>query len=175
MEFELRQAIDMLGRAPGTLDRLLRDVPTGWGTGNEGKETWSPFDVVGHFIHGERTDWIPRVDIIIEDGESRAFDAFDRFAQVEASKGKTLNELLDTFRELRERNLERLRAMNLSEEDLDRTESHPELGTVTMRQLIATWVAHDLGHFGQIVRAMAKQYAGHVGPWASFMPVLSRP
>jgi hypothetical protein len=141
---------------------------------NEGPETWSPFDVVGHLIHGERTDWMERVELILAHGDSRPFTPFDRFAQFKASRGKSLAELLDTFAELRDSNLTRLQSLRIRQEDLARPGRHPELGPVTLGQLLATWVAHDLNHLGQIARIMGRQYTDAVGPWVEYLPMLTR-
>src|SRR5689334_16711288 len=165
MEFELAQAIEVLKRTPTTLNSLLRDLPEPWLVQNEGPETWSPFDVIGHLIHGEETDWIPRARIILEHGEARAFDKFDRFAQAEASRGRTLASLLDEFATLRQTNLRALTAMRLTDKDLERTGRHPVFGPVTLGQLLATWVAHDLDHVMQISRVLGRQYSDAVGPW----------
>lgn len=171
MQFELDDALAVLGRTPQTLQALLSDLPHTWLTATEGPDTWSPFDVVGHLIHGEETDWIPRARIILAEGESRPFDPFDRFAQMEKSKGKSLAQLLAEFRRLRNENLRVLGSWNLGPTDLDRRGRHPELGTVTLRQLLATWVAHDLAHLGQITRVLAKQYGDAVGPWKAYLSV----
>lgn len=172
MEFRLDDAVAILSRTPTTLKSLLERLPRRWTHANEGVESWSPFDVVGHLIHGERTDWLVRARTIVDHGEARAFEPFDRFAMLEASRGKELGELLDTFAELRAENLARLEALGFGDDDLDKTGLHPELGRVTLRQLLATWVAHDLGHLAQISRTMAKQYREEVGPWRTYMPVL---
>jgi hypothetical protein len=152
---------------------LLRGLPDDWVTANEGGETWSPFDVIGHLIHGERTDWVPRARLILEHGEARAFDRFDRFAQFEASKGRSLGELLDEFAGLRQQNLRELHGLRLSDADLEKRGRHPELGVVSLRQLLATWVAHDLDHVMQISRVLARQYADAVGPWKAYLRVIS--
>jgi hypothetical protein len=167
------EAVAILSRTPGTLDAMLRGLPEGWLVAHEGEETWSPFDVVGHLIHGERTDWIPRARIILEHGESRAFEKFDRFAQFESSVGRPLGELLDEFARLRRSNLEILAAFRLTEADLARRGTHPELGVVTLRQLLATWTAHDLDHIVQISRVLAKQYSDEVGPWRAYLRIIS--
>lgn len=171
MPFDLDAAMAVLRRTPATLDALLRGLPEQWARATEGPETWSPFDVLGHLIHGEETDWIPRARIILSEGERRPFEPFDRFAQMATSKGRTLEDLLDEFRRLRAENLETLVSWNLGVTDLERHGRHPELGIVTLRHLLATWVAHDLGHLGQIARVMAKQYAEAVGPWKAYMSV----
>jgi uncharacterized damage-inducible protein DinB len=174
MEFQLDRAQEILKRTPATLKALLDGLSDEWVTSNEGAASWSPFDVMGHLIHGEETDWIPRARMILEYGESRAFEPFDRFAMFEQSKGKTLGELLDRFEQLRRESLRELDEMNLTPEMLSKQGLHPELGTVTLGQLLSTWVVHDLGHTGQIVRVMAKQYVDAVGVWQAYLPILSR-
>jgi hypothetical protein len=172
MEFDLNKAIVVLARTPATLRTLLKDLPRDWVETNEGADTWSPYDVIGHLIHGERTDWITRAKIILEHGESRPFDPFDRFAQFEESNGKTLEYLLDEFAALRERNLAALREMKIGEGDFEKTGQHPALGRVTLKELLATWVTHDLDHIAQVARTMAKQYASEVGPWQAYISIL---
>jgi hypothetical protein len=174
MEFRLEQSIEVLERTPKTLRALLEAISDPWLFNKEGPDTFSPFDVLGHLIHGEETDWIPRTKIILEHGESRPFTPFDRFAFREKSKGKTCPELLTTFESLRGQNLNYLKGLHLKPEQLDLKGTHPELGTVTLRQLLATWATHDLGHLGQIVRVMAKQYGNEVGPWREFLSILKR-
>lgn len=174
MELQLDQAIEILRCTPSTLSAFLRPLSNDWLEKNEGSDTWSPFDVVGHLIHGEETDWIPRAKIILTDGEDRPFESFDRFAMFEKSKGKTIGQLLDEFAHLRERNVEELEKMNLTSELLVKRGRHPELGVVSLKQLIATWVVHDLGHIAQVARVMAKQYRDEVGPWEQYLPVLNR-
>jgi len=174
MEFQLEQAKHVLQRTPPTLNSLLHDLPDEWVFSNEGPDTWSPFDVIGHLIHGEQTDWIPRAKIILADGENRTFEPFDRVAMFEKSKGKSLGELLDTFAGLRRENLRQLEQMNLTPELLSKRGKHPELGIVTLSQLLATWVVHDLGHVAQVVRVMSKQYGDAVGPWRAYLSILSR-
>ena len=174
MEFQLDHAKDILRRTPATLNSLLRDLPDEWVLANEGLETWSPFDVMGHLIHGEETDWIPRAWIILEDGEKRSFEPFDRFAMFEKSRGRSLSELLNTFEQMRIENLRQLDELNLTPELLAKRGKHPELGVVTLGQLLATWVLHDLSHIAQIARVMSKQYGETVGPWRAYFPVLSR-
>lgn len=174
MEFKLDEAKAILRRTPATLTSLLQDLPDEWQFSNEGPETWSPFDVLGHLIHGEETDWIPRAKMILEHGEQRAFEPFDRFAMFEKSKGKSLGELLTTFERLREESLRELDGFNLTPELLAKRGKHPELGVVTLSELLATWVVHDLSHIGQIVRVMCKQYGDRVGPWRAYLPILSR-
>ena len=174
MEFQLEHAKDILRRTPATLNLLLQDLAEPWLMTNEGPDTWSPYDVVGHLIHGEETDWIPRAKIILEHGESRAFTPFNREAMFEKSKDMSIGELLNTFAQLRAENLRQLDALNLTPELLAQRGLHPELGTVTLSQLLSTWVVHDLSHIGQIVRVMCKQYGAAVGPWKAYLPVLTR-
>ena len=171
--FALGDALAILSRTPAAVDALLRGLPGAWLTANEGPRTWSPYDVVGHLIHGELTDWMPRARLILEHGNTRPFVKFDRFAQFEASVGKTLESLLDEFAAVRRRNLEELQTLGLTDADLDRAGLHPELGAVTLRQLLATWVAHDLDHVMQISRVFARQYADEVGPWRAYLRVIS--
>lgn len=172
MEHKLEDSIALLSRTPTALNALLRDLPESWTKSNEGEKTWSAFDVVGHLIHGERTDWMPRAERIVEFGESRAFDPFDRWAQERESNGKTLAQLLDEFAELRAENLRKLRVMNLKQQDLQRRGKHPALGTVTLSELLATWAAHDLTHLHQISRIMGHQYRDVVGPWKAYLGVM---
>lgn len=172
MEHNLQQTLALLTRTPAALDALIRDLPESWTSPNEGEKTWSVFDIVGHLIHGERTDWIPRVRIVLESGESRPFDRFDRWAQERESEGKSLGELLDEFARLRAQNLNELRGMNVRQEDLERRGKHPALGTVTLSELLATWAAHDLTHLHQISRVMAHQYREAVGPWIKYLGVM---
>jgi hypothetical protein len=172
MEFNLEQTISLLARTPSTLNALLRDLPESWTQQNEGEKTWSAFDVVGHLIHGERTDWIPRAERILQYGDSRAFEPFDRWAQEKESQGKSLPQLLDEFARLRAENISKLRAMNLQPSDFQRKGKHPSLGAVTMSELLATWAAHDLTHLHQISRVMAYQYRETVGPWSKFLGVM---
>jgi DinB family protein len=172
MTFDLERAVAVLERTPATLDALLRDLPDDWSRANEGPQTFSPYDVVGHLIHGERTDWMVRARIILEHGESRPFERYDRFAQEREALGRPLGALLDEFERLRRENLAALRRLNLGPTDLDRRGTHPILGTVTLRQLLATWAVHDLTHLHQISRAMAHQYRDQVGPWTVFLGVL---
>jgi hypothetical protein len=172
MEQNLEQTVSLLARTPSTLNALLRDLPEAWAFRNEGGDTWTAFDVIGHLIHGERTDWIPRVKRILECGETKAFEPFDRLAQKKESEGKTLPELLDEFARARTENLNQLRAMNLSSEDLEKRGLHPALGVVTLSELLATWAVHDLTHLHQLSRIMACQYREAVGPWSKFLGVL---
>ena len=174
MEFELIHALEVLERTPATFRALLGGLTTTWTEPNEGPETFSAFDNVGHLIHGERTDWIPRARIILEQGANRRFEPYDRFAQNRESQGKTMADLLDEFADLRAANVRTLRDWRLTEPQLALEGEHPELGVVTLRQLLSTWVAHDLGHVAQTARVMAKQYRDAVGPWRRYLPVLDR-
>ena len=169
----MEEAVAILTRTPAMLDAQLRGLPEGWTAAHEGGSTWSPFDVIGHLIHGERTDWLPRARIILAHGEERPFDKFDRFAQSAGSEGQTLASLIDEFAALRQHNLHELAVLRLADADLDRRGRHPELGVVTLRQLLATWVAHDLDHVVQIARAMARQYSDQVGPWRAYLRIIS--
>ena len=174
MEFNLADGIAILERTPSTMRALLSGLDSQWIDGTEGPETWSPYVIVGHLNHGERTDWIPRARIILEQGANRRFSTFDRVAQYQESEGKSLAALLDEFDELRTRNLEILKSWKLTDEQLALEGEHPELGKVTLRQLLATWVGHDLGHIAQTARVMAKQYRDAVGPWREYLPVMDR-
>lgn len=173
-EFSLAEGLPILERTPPVLRQWLTGVPETWIRATEGEGTWSPFDIVGHLIHGERTDWMARTETILRHGDAVPFEPFDRFAQFEASRGKTLGELLDSFAELRAANLEHLRALSLTPDDLARRGRHPELGAVTLGQLLATWVAHDLSHLAQVARVMARRYTETVGPWRAYLPLLDR-
>ncbi len=173
MKFSIDKALEILERTPDVLISLLQDLSEDWTHCNEAGESWSAYDVVGHLIHGEKTDWITRTEIILSDAKEKTFASFDRFAQFEASKGKSMSQLLAEFKDLRQHSLERLKAFNISESDLDEQAAHPELGPVTMRQLLATWVTHDLGHIAQITRVMAKQYKDEVGPWSAYIPIVN--
>jgi uncharacterized damage-inducible protein DinB len=172
MEFDLSQGYLVLERTPLVLRTMLAGLPDDWTRSNDGAESWSPFDVVGHLIHGERTDWIPRARLVLE-ARGQPFDPFDRFAMLRENAERTLPELLDTFAALRAENLATLRGWDLTPTQLAMEGEHPELGRVTLRQLLATWVAHDLGHVGQIVRTMARQYTAEVGPWRAYLGVLN--
>lgn len=169
----LDEAVAVLQRTPATLDAMLRGLPDGWIAAHEGGETWSPFDVLGHLIHGDRTDWLTRIRIVVDHGESRPFEKFDRFAQFEESRGRTMDDLLDDFTALRRDNLAQLASLQLAPGDLARQGFHPMLGPVTLGQLLATWVAHDLDHIVQISRVMARQYTDEVGPWRAYLRIIS--
>jgi len=172
MQHSVEDTTSLLSRTPAVLDALLRGLPETWTLQNEGEKTWSAFDVVGHLIHGERTDWMPRAKMILQFGESKAFEPFDRWGQERESAGKSLAQLLDEFARLRTANLNELRALNLEPADLARRGQHPALGVVTLSQLLATWAAHDLTHLHQISRVMAHQYRDTVGPWSAYLGVL---
>jgi hypothetical protein len=171
--FTLDEGLAILERTPAVVDAMLRGLPDGWLTAHEGGDTWSPFDVVGHLIHGERTDWLPRIRIVLEHGQARPFETFDRFAQFAESKDRTMPELLDEFAALRRDNLRKLAALRLTAADLNRPGRHPQLGEVQMRNLLATWVAHDLDHIVQISRVLAAQYSDEVGPWRAYLRIIS--
>ncbi|MEO7101864.1 MAG: DinB family protein [Gemmatimonadaceae bacterium] len=174
MDFEITTATAVLERTPSVLRAMLGGLGAEWLDANEGAETWSPYDNIGHLIHGERTDWIPRAQIILAQGENRRFTPFDRFAQMRESRGQSLAELLGEFSSLRAENLTTLAGWKLSDEQLALEGEHPKLGAVTLRQLLSAWVVHDLGHIAQIARVMAKQYRDAVGPWREYLPVLDR-
>lgn len=173
MDFDLTNALAVLERTPRVLRTLLTDLPEAWTDADEGPDTWSPFDVVGHLIDGEETDWMARLRIILSEEEERRFHPFDRLRHL-ARRGETLQERLDRFAELREENLRALRELALTPDQLQRTGEHPAFGTVTLEQLLATWVTHDLGHLVQIARTMARQYGDAVGPWQAYLSVLHR-
>ena len=172
MSFDLNKSIEILERTPAVVTDMLQGISEEWVSQNEGGDTWSPYDIVGHLIHGEKTDWIPRMNIILSDAPDKKFQPFDRFAQIRDSKGKPLSQLLDTFRSLREQNLQVLRSRDLTTEDLLKEGIHPAFGVVTLAQLLATWVVHDLNHIAQIARVMAVQYRRAVGPWVAYLRVL---
>jgi hypothetical protein len=172
MKFDLDQALALLSKTPATLRALLADLPRQWTHHNEGPETWSPYDVIGHLIHGERTDWLPRVRMILEYGENRPFNPFDRFAQFTGDPNRPLDQLLDEFAALREESLAAVRELKIGAAELEKRGLHPALGTVRLQELLATWVAHDLDHLAQIARTMAKQYTDEVGPWKAYLSIL---
>jgi hypothetical protein len=174
MDFDLAAGTAVLERTPRVLRALLAGLGPAWTDATEGPETWSPYVIVGHLIHGERTDWIPRARLILEQGANRRFTPYDRFAQFHESAGKSLAELLDELERLRAANLATLAGWRLTDAQLALEGEHPEFGRVTLRQLLATWVAHDLGHVAQTARVMAKQYRDAVGPWRAYLPVMDR-
>jgi hypothetical protein len=171
MNYNLEEAVDVLSRTPSVLKALLGNLSQSWTRSNEGAETWSPYDVVGHLIHAEKTNWLPRAKGILSHGGDYSFEPFNRVAMFEESKGKTLEALLEEFAKLREQNLLTLREFKLTETDLEKTGIHPEFGKVKLRELLATWVVHDLSHLRQIVRTMAKQYETAVGPWKTYLSI----
>jgi len=172
MELYLPDTISLLTRTPAALDALLRDLPETWTSRNQGGDTWSVFDIVGHLIYAERTDWMPRARIVLQFGETKAFDSFDRLGHIRESQGKLLGQLLHEFAALRSESLRELNQLNLQREDLERRGRHPALGVVTLSELLASWAAHDLTHLHQISRVMANQYRDAVGPWSRFLGVL---
>lgn len=174
MEFDVTDGIAVLERTPGALRAILSGLPPSWTDATEGPDTWSPFDILGHLVHGERTDWVPRAQLILARDGDRRFSPYDRFAQFRESKGKSLGDLLDEFERLRAANLVTLSGWRLTEAQLALTGEHPEFGPVTLRQLLATWVAHDLGHVAQTARVMAKQYREAIGPWRAYLPIMDR-
>lgn len=172
MKFQIEQAVEILSQTPATVKSLLENLSDEWISGEENRDDWNAFDVVGHLIHADETDWIPRAEIILAQGENPTFEPFDRYGQFEKSKGKALPELLDEFAEIRKRCIENLSAMNLTENELKLKGIHPELGEVTLENLLATWVVHDLTHIRQIVTSMAKKYSGNVGVWKEYLSIL---
>lgn len=171
MEFNLNKTIEVLERTPQILDELLSGLSDDWTINNEGDDTWSPYDIIGHLIHGEQTDWMNRVDVILNN-DNKNFIPFDRFAQFKHSKGKNLQQLLSEFKELRKNNLQKLKSFNLADNDFNKTGIHPEFKEVTLGQLLATWTVHDLTHISQITRVMAKQYKEAIGPWIKYFRML---
>lgn len=175
MEYKVEQAVEILRNTPTVLRTMLHDVSDVWAYSNYGPATWSPFDIVGHLIHGERTDWVPRAKIILEHGEATPFEPFDRYAQLETNKGKTIGDLLDEFESVRAENIETLFAMRLTDDQLARRGTHPALGSATLRELLAMWAVHDLNHIAQMAKAMAFQYRDQVGPWLAYASILRPP
>ncbi len=173
--FNLDQCTEILERTPQVVRELLAGLPAAWTRTNEGGQTWSPYNVVGHLIHGEKTDWIPRAEIILGPGPDRRFTPFDRTAMLRERRDQTLEDLIEEFGELRRASLDRLQGFRVTDADLDRTGVHPEFGPVTLRQLLSTWVAHDLDHIVQISRVMARQLTADVGPWVAYLRVLREP
>lgn len=174
MDFDLEAGSEILARTPHILSVLLAGLPTAWTDATEGPDTWSPYVIIGHLIHGERTDWIPRARIILEQGPDRRFTPYDRFAQLRESEGKSLDTLCAEFAQLRMENLRTLAEWQLDDAQLSLNGEHPALGRVTLRQLLAAWVAHDLAHVAQIARVMAKQYRDAVGPFRSYLSIMDR-
>ena len=173
MKYSLEKSYEILERTPDVLQSLLAGLSDDWLLHNEGPETFSPYDVIGHLVHGEKTDWVVRTKMILEFGNAQTFERYDRFAQYEESKDKSLQQLLDEFAAIRKENMSWFRSLNLTEDDLDRKGMHPVLGDVTLKNLLATWVVHDLTHIAQITRVMAKQYKEEMGPWQEFFRILN--
>ncbi len=173
MEFSFSKSIEILQNTPQTLQSYLSGLSDEWIKNNEGPDTWSPYVILGHLIHGEKTDWMTRVKIILNDSGNKEFTPFDRFAQLRENQNRSLSDLLSDFKILREKNLKELKFLNISENQLELEGMHPDLGPVTLRELIATWTAHDLGHIAQISRVMAKQYKNEVGPWLKYLRILN--
>lgn len=174
MTFDINKSIEILNRTPLVIESLLAGLPDEWIMNNEGKDTWSPYIIVGHLIHGEKTDWIPRAKMILSDSEIKTFTPFDRFAQLDDDRKRPIKELLNEFKELRAKNLAELKSLKIDHADLLKKGIHPELGEVTLKELLSTWVVHDLGHISQITRVMAKQYRDEVGPWIEYLGILNR-
>lgn len=174
MTFEISKSIEILRQTPDTLITMLNGLSDEWLHNNEGEHTWSPYDIIGHLVHGEKTDWIVRAKIILSSLENKTFEPFDRFAQERDSQGKIIQDLLDEFKVLRTKNLEELKALQITEDDYTKQGIHPELGEVDLKQLLATWVVHDLGHIAQISKVMAKQYSNEVGPWKAYLGILKK-
>lgn len=173
MKYSLERSYEILDRTPAVLQSLLAGLSDDWIMSNEGPETFSPYDVVGHLIHGEKTDWTTRMKMILEFGNTKTFERWNRVAMYEESKGKSIQQLLDEFAVIRKKNMDWFRSLHLTEADFDRKGMHPVLGEVTLRNLLATWVAHDLTHIAQVTRVMAKQYKEEMGPWPEFFRILS--
>ncbi len=172
MNFSIEKSIEILERTPDVLYTLLQNISTDWTTSNEGPDTWNAYDVMGHLVHGEKTDWMPRAEIILSDKTDKSFEVFDRFAQFRESKGKTLQQLLEEFKMLRQKSIELLRSKNITIKNLDQKGIHPAFGEVKLSQLLATWVVHDLDHISQIARVMAKHYKDDTGPWIAYLKIL---
>ncbi len=172
MNFTLEKSIQILENSPNVLNAMLKNISVDWTLYNEGGESWSVYDIIGHLIHGEKTDWIPRAEIILSEKSDKKFEKFDRFAQFEESKGKSLSQLLNEFKILREKNIETLRVLDITDKDLQAKGVHPAFGEVTLSQLLSAWVVHDLNHIAQISRVMAKQYKSDVGPWTEYLKIL---
>ena len=173
MAFNLNGSIEILKRTPKVITTFLEDLSPNWIKNNEGVQTWSPYDIVGHLIHGEKTDWVPRMNIILSNLINKRFVPFDRFAQEKEDQTRTIEDLLEEFKKLRKKNIKALKTQKLSKEDLKKTGIHPDLGEVSLKELIATWTAHDLGHIAQISRVMAKQCKEEVGPWKAYLRIVN--
>jgi uncharacterized damage-inducible protein DinB len=175
LEYQYEHAVEILRRTPATLTVFLRGLPEAWTMSTEGPETWSAYDIVGHLLHGDEADWIARTRLILEQGETRPFDSFNRTAMFEKYQGYSLDQLLVAFEQVRANNLAALSELHITPENLTLKGTHPALGTVTLSQLLATWVVHDLNHIGQTVEVMSRQYAEAVGPWSAYLAILTRP
>ncbi len=174
MDFNLSKSLEILQRTPDALFAIVQGISSDWTSTNEGGDTWSVYDIIGHLIHGEKTDWIQRIEIILSDSKDKTFEPFDRFAQFEESKDKTLPALFAEFKILREKNIKTLQSFHLTKNDFSKKGNHPALGEVTLAQLIATWTVHDLNHLAQIARVMAKQYKNETGPWIEYLSILKQ-
>lgn len=173
MKYSFERSLEILDRTPAVMNALLSGIGDDWIMPNEGPDTFSPYDVIGHLVHGEKTDWTARTKRILEFGDTKTFEIYDRFAQYTESKGKSMQQLLDEFAALRKENMIWFRSLNLTEDDLNRKGMHPRLGPVILKNLLATWVVHDLTHIAQVTRVMAKQYKEEMGPWPEFFRILS--
>ena len=173
MDFELIKSIEILERTPKVLDTLLNGLSKEWINNNEGENTWSPYDIVGHLIFGEKTDWIIRIKTILSDNDNKIFEPFDRFAQLNENQNRSIEDLINEFKILRKKNLNELELLNISQEDYGKIGIHPEFGNVNLKQLVSTWAVHDLGHIAQITRVMSKQYKNEVGPWINYLGILT--
>jgi len=174
MQFDLKKSIEILTRTPYVIEILLNGINNEWIMNNEGENTWSPFDIIGHLIYGDKTDWIIRMEIILSDSQNKRFTPFDRFAQFEENKGKDIVQLLNEFKVIRKQNIEILESKKINLKDLTKKGIHPVFGEVTLEELLATWTAHDLSHIAQIARVMARQYTNEVGPWKQYLPILEK-
>lgn len=174
MIFELSKSIEILRQTPETLTTMLSGLSDEWLHNNEGEHTWSPYDIIGHLVHGEKTDWMVRTKIILSSESNKTFKPFDRFAQEHDSEGKTIHDVLEEFKKLRTENLKELETLQLTANDFIKKGMHPELGEVNLKQLLATWTVHDLGHIAQVSRVMAAQYATEVGPWNAYLGILKK-
>lgn len=174
MEFTIEKTIEVLERTPDVLHTMLQNISTDWTSNNEGGETWSVYDIIGHLNHCERADWLLRAEIILSENADTVWEPFDRFAQFEESKGKSFTQLLDEFKSLRKKNIERLLSKKITEKDLEKKGIHPSFGEVALSQLLSSWVVHDLNHISQITRVMAKQYKEEVGPWNEYIGILNK-
>ncbi|MDQ3140780.1 MAG: DinB family protein [Bacteroidota bacterium] len=173
MQYNFQKALEILERTPNVLNAQLKDLSDDWIFNNEGPDTFSPFDVMGHLIHGEKTDWRDRISMLVEFGTEKTFIPYDRFAMYKESEGKSLQNLLDEFSTLRKQNISWLTSLDLTETDLDKVGMHPSLGNVRLRQLLSTWVIHDLTHTAQIARVMAKQLKEEMGPWLAYFRIMN--